>query len=475
MAYTKQTWADLPSKTTPINASRLGHIEQGIFDAAQTADNAASAAGSLATRVGQAETAITTLNSNKAAKTDIAKVEDDSTASTEILEGEQFYHNSVLYEATSDISVGDSFIVSPTTDYNCKLSDSVTEQIKAVKDGLGTASTKNSTSVVTDSTDLVESGAVFDAVQGQTQLIEDTAGWLGGNKCVNNAVSKTENGVTWTVNADKSISAYGQPTEGDAYIDVNAGVNVSANGVALICNGCPSGGANDKYYSQIRLSNPNGSWYGARTDTGNGYQLTQTEVTANVKIQYRCVIPSGAPAIPQSSPIVFIPMIISPNEYAISPSYRPNHKSVEESLEQKCDNSVIAPTENGTTASQAYAVGSHAIRNDAFITWKNAKTQGETINDASDYTSGDISALNSAIDFSGDCNNLADGYVYYTSGGSHAPSNYCIIQTISNFGNTVKTQKAVHVAGGDNIVYIRSYVSGSGWSSWYKFEGTIVS
>ena len=32
MAYEKQTWTNLPSKTTPINASRLNHMEQGIYD-----------------------------------------------------------------------------------------------------------------------------------------------------------------------------------------------------------------------------------------------------------------------------------------------------------------------------------------------------------------------------------------------------------------------------------------------------------
>ena len=37
MAYTKQTWANLPSKTTPINASRLNHMEDGIYAANQTA------------------------------------------------------------------------------------------------------------------------------------------------------------------------------------------------------------------------------------------------------------------------------------------------------------------------------------------------------------------------------------------------------------------------------------------------------
>ena len=32
MAYEKQTWTNLPNKTTPINANRLNHMEQGIYD-----------------------------------------------------------------------------------------------------------------------------------------------------------------------------------------------------------------------------------------------------------------------------------------------------------------------------------------------------------------------------------------------------------------------------------------------------------
>lgn len=33
MAYTKQTWTDLPSTTSPVNATRLNHIEDGVYDA----------------------------------------------------------------------------------------------------------------------------------------------------------------------------------------------------------------------------------------------------------------------------------------------------------------------------------------------------------------------------------------------------------------------------------------------------------
>lgn len=45
MAYTKQTWQNLPNKTTPINATRLNHMEDGIYDANQPATT--SAAGQM--------------------------------------------------------------------------------------------------------------------------------------------------------------------------------------------------------------------------------------------------------------------------------------------------------------------------------------------------------------------------------------------------------------------------------------------
>lgn len=32
MAYVKQEWKNLPNQTTPVNATRMDHIEQGIYD-----------------------------------------------------------------------------------------------------------------------------------------------------------------------------------------------------------------------------------------------------------------------------------------------------------------------------------------------------------------------------------------------------------------------------------------------------------
>ena len=45
------------------------------------------------------------------------------------------------------------------------------------------------------------------------ELIRDTVGWIGKNLFNSNATSETAQGVTWTVNADKTITVSGTPTD----------------------------------------------------------------------------------------------------------------------------------------------------------------------------------------------------------------------------------------------------------------------
>ena len=59
-------------------------------------------------------------------------------------------------------------------------------------------------------------------------------------------------------------------------------------------------------------------------------------------------------------------------------------------LQSKCDNSVIAPVEDGTNASQAYALGSHFIRGGKFCTVTTAMAQGDAI--AGKYAEGDVAS-----------------------------------------------------------------------------------
>jgi len=95
---------------------------------------------------------------NSAAQ-NIAPTEATTTTSQEYKVGEQFYYNKILYTATVPIANGGT-IVTSGENKNCEPSPTLTKQLA----NLGTASTKNSTSVVTDSSDLVESGAVKDIV-----------------------------------------------------------------------------------------------------------------------------------------------------------------------------------------------------------------------------------------------------------------------------------------------------------------------
>lgn len=48
MAYTKQTWSNLPATTSPLSAARLQHIEDGLEAAATVADSASDSAGASA-------------------------------------------------------------------------------------------------------------------------------------------------------------------------------------------------------------------------------------------------------------------------------------------------------------------------------------------------------------------------------------------------------------------------------------------
>ena len=67
----------------------------------------------------------------------------------------------------------------------------------------------------------------------------------------------------------------------------------------------------------------------------------------------------------------------------------------------KTDTTVIAPKETGASASRAYAIGEHFIKDGAFCTAKTAIAQGETFTLNTNYTDGDIgsviSSLNSEI------------------------------------------------------------------------------
>ena len=447
------------------------------------------------------------------------------------------------------------------------------DDIDHIEESLGTASTKNSTSVVTESTDLVESGAVFDAIQGQEQLIDDTVGfecrnlwdevWEYGSingadgtdisdntyirsknyipvdsenvyKVINGdrtgkvfciyydknkthvgtsaqavdsntdfspnvntakymrftyfnsgnayghdvifghanlvteyvpyhanvseyisnsigwdvgellnitATSTTKNGVTFTVNDDGSVSTSG--TSDAEWVDFILNPSKSLKAGTYKLSGC-NGGSNTTYRLVVYTlpSITNAILYNGETT----FTLdSDTTVVVQITVRYPNVNMDGK---------VFKPSI--------------THVTVDE---QKAGNSVIGPVENGTTASQAYAVGSHAIRNGAFITWKNAKAQGETINDASDYTSGDVAdelAIKGYLGASDNLNSITtDGIYGFGANPTNAPNTSIThgMLIVKHSYSTILTQIIIHDTTG---IFVRRYTNA--WQPWIKYS-----
>lgn len=151
-----------------------------------------------------------------ATRASIAPTESDSAhASKKIEVGEQFYlSDDKLYTATSPISQGSAIVVYPTASYNCKLSDSVTEQIKSLDDS------KVENSVIGN----VEDGATASQAYAVGEHFT-----RGGKFCTCKA--NMAQGETWTLN-----TKYVEGTLGDVIYKhyKKTGVTVEAGGVVSI-------------------------------------------------------------------------------------------------------------------------------------------------------------------------------------------------------------------------------------------------
>ena len=323
MAYTKQTWADLPSKTTPINATRLTHIEDGIYNAAATADTAASTAGTAAANVGIVSGKVETL--------------------TERVNGlDTAVSNKVDKVAGKGLS---------TNDYD--------NTDKGKVDSLGTASTKNSTSVVTESSDLVESGAVYDA-------IVDTVGWV-------------EKNLVTTITEGYSIQANG---------------NISSNSNFNYINNCeviPF----ETYKYKARHTAEGGTTYRV-----HGYDASDNWVKQIAALSISKVDDFEIKFKIDNPNIKYVKVSMS----ILTSNYELIHISVNE---QKCDNSVIGTVEDGTNPTKAYSVGEHFIRNGKFCTCIVPVTTASTWSD-SYYTSDDVGSNIGRIGTGIECNSIAD-------------------------------------------------------------------
>ena len=92
MAYVKKNWQNTPSTNTPINADNLNHMEQGIYDAAATADYAKDKVDDLQGLVYSPLVAATA-----AAMTDTTKVYVYTGSETGYTSGHWYYYNGTAW------------------------------------------------------------------------------------------------------------------------------------------------------------------------------------------------------------------------------------------------------------------------------------------------------------------------------------------------------------------------------------------
>lgn len=159
-------------------------------------------------------------------------------------------------------------------------------------------------------------------------LLKDTVGWTGKNLLKITATSKESNGITFTVNADQSITVNGTATAEarlDLYTNVDRDLLV---GKDIILSGCPDTGSQSTYWLYANLHNVSDGSYAkgvnCYTMDGTEYQIENTRYLSSVVIK----IANGYTA----NNLTFYPML----RYAdiADSTYEPYHESVETMYEE---------------------------------------------------------------------------------------------------------------------------------------------
>lgn len=254
-------------------------------------------------------------------------------------------------------------------------------------------------------------------IAGQQSLLKDTVGWTGKNLLKNTATSQTINGVTFTVNADKSVTVNGTSTASSASdCDINYVEITKLGRNPIILTGCPSGGATSTYRLLARELKSDGTDNPAHLDVGDGVEFTPLETT--VKIRVYISVRTGVTV----NNLTFYPMLRKAD--ITDPTYEPYHESVEEEIEQVyAGNGVLGAKnllENKATTATIKSV---------VMTVNSDKTV--TANGTNDGTGNSTFALNSAL-------SLKAGS-YILSGGVNADVYLNLYKSVSPYTTYART------------------------------------
>ena len=166
--------------------------------------------------------------------------------------------------------------------------------------------------------DIKEIRDILAVVKSDTAVTKATVGMERKNLLKNTASAVTKNGITFTVNADGSVTAGGTATANTTF---DIGKIILEAGTEYILNGCPEGGSDTSYYL-YGLYTLNWAGTGGK-DTGEGYEFA---APWNGEVVFRIYIASGATV----SGLTFYPMLryaaITDDDYE---QYKP---SIEERL-----------------------------------------------------------------------------------------------------------------------------------------------
>lgn len=120
-----------------------------------------------------------------------------------------------------------------------------------------------------------------DNIRAITGFTEAKVTRTGKNLLKNNLTTQTQSGITYTVNADKTITCTNSAS-GNYTSTLNSGFTLKKG--TYILSGCPSGGATETYRMQI-VSETNGGYLGF--DTGSGVTFTVTKDCTDAVVAIR--------------------------------------------------------------------------------------------------------------------------------------------------------------------------------------------
>lgn len=337
-------------------------------------------------------------------------------------------------------------------------------------------------------------GKVGNAIKGQEGLLSDTVGWSGKNLLAIPAsvVTTTINDVAFTVNRNANGEVTSIVANGTASNDavlriaphtVNAPtyaeeLPIARGNYKYSC--LSSAGSDSTYFSTVIARTSSEASRGViGTDRGSGATFTVSNDTT--RIEFNITIKKNQ----QVSNVAFYPMLM---DARISDStYEPHHESVDAC---KADNSVIAPVESGSTASQAYAIGEHFVKDKRFCTAVAAIAIGDTLTAGTNYNARSVGAdINYQIHAttrggygmqitSGNLNDIKTfGLVFWSTSdaanisnlptGLNASAACYITETYPGYlRQTIIMREA-------DTIYTRRW-NGSAWSNWVKIEPTSV-